>query len=290
MKTQLKLLFWNDSENRLRSGWRIILTWIGILLVFLPVQELLKPVFPESWSRDQKIDILLVFFGIIATLVIWVSRIWIDKRSFVSLGLNTKKGMLRDIVVGYSISAILVLVILAIESGFGWVSFEVVQLEWTILLSKIFYLFFVTGLVVSWWENLFFVSYLFINLRDGCGFWCSFILNCLIFGLVHSINPNASVWAFTGIVLIHSYELFGFLKTKNLWLILGIHAGWNFFQGLAGFNVSGRTGNQIINQINTTPSWLGGGEFGPEAGLIIFLTGIIAFALIYSYSKWTSEH
>ncbi|MCI0618850.1 CPBP family intramembrane metalloprotease, partial [bacterium] len=236
-----------------------------------------------------KIDILFIFFGLIATIVIWITRTRIDKRSFVSLGLTTQKSALRDIVAGYFISAVLVGTILAIEIGFGWVSFEVVPLEWPALLSRILYLFFVTGLVVAWWENLFFVSYLFINVRDGCGFWCSFIINCLISGLVHSINPNASVWAFAGIVLIHSYEIFGFLKMKNLWLILGIHAGWNSFQGLTGFNVSGRTGNQVINQINMTPKWLGGGDFGPEAGLIILLIGIIAFALIHYYSKWTNE-
>lgn len=290
MKTKLKQLFWSDTENRLRSGWRILLTWAGMVILFLPLQQLLKPIFPESWPKSQKIDILLLFFGIIATIVIWFSRTRLDKRSFVSLGLETRKGMFRDIIAGYAISAILVFIILAIETAFGWFSFEVIQLEWTALLSRFFYLFFFTGLVVSWWENLFFVGYLFLNLRDGCGFWWAYILNCLIFGLIHGTNPNATVWAVAGIVLIHSYEIFSFLRTKNLWLVLGIHAGWNSFQGLAGFPVSGQSMHQLIEQTNNTPTWVGGGKFGPEAGLIIIFTGIVAFTLIYLYSKWKGKY
>ena len=287
---KVKTIFWNDLEGRIRSGWRVLATWLLMLLVFLPIQALVKPMLPGHWTRDQKIDLLLVCFAVVATVVMWVSRTWIDKRAFVSLGLDTKKWMLKDIAAGYLISAILVTTILVIEMGFGWLSFEIGRVKWLETIPKIMYLFLVTGLAVAWWENLFFVGYLFLNLRDGCGFWWSVILNCLIFGLIHAINPNTSIWAFGGIVLIHAYEIFGFLKTGNLWLILGIHAGWNFFQGLAGFTVSGRTGIQVLEQTNNTPAWFGGGKFGPEAGVVMVLTGILAFTLITLYAKWTRKN
>ena len=282
----VKNIFWNKIENRIRAGWRILATLAGMFIIFLPVQALLKLITPDSLTKNQKIDLLLAVFAVIATLVIRISRTRIDKRSFTSLGMKIEKGVFRDIAAGLIISAILVLIILTIEMSFGWVKFEFTDSGIFTIIFRILYMFIATGLVVAWWENLFFVSYLFINLKDGCGFWCAFILNCIIFGAIHSANPNASVWAFAGIVIIHSYEIFGFLRTKNLWLILGIHAGWNFFQGLAGFNVSGWTGNKVIMQTNTTPEWLGGGKFGPEAGAIILLTGVVAFGLIHLYAGW----
>jgi len=287
MTDSVKQVFWNGSESRLRSGWRLVLTWLVMTVLFLPVQALLKPHLPESWSRNQKIDLLLVFFAVIATLVIWLTRTRVDKRSFTSLGLSTRGHVVRDIVAGYAISALLVGLVLAVEVVAGWLTFEIGALDWQTAATKFLYLFVVTGLVVAWWENLYFVGYMFLNLRDGCGFWWAFVVTCVIFGLVHGLNPNATVWAVAGVMLIHSYEIFGFLRTRSLWLILGLHAGWNAFQGLAGFAVSGQVGIQWITQKNLTPVWLGGGEFGPEAGLIVVLVALAAFGLIFLYSKVT---
>ena len=271
----------------MRSGWRILLTWLTMLLIFQLMRMAIHPTLPDYWSKSQKIDFYLICFAIIASLVLWKSRIHIDKRPFHSLGLNANRGAVRDVAAGFIISAILVLTVILIEVANGWLSFEVLRLQKTEIATGLFHLVFVGGFVVAWWENLFFVSYLFLNFKDGCGFWCAYVLNCLIFGLIHLSNPNANIAAFGGIVLIHAYEIFAFLKTRNLWLVLGIHAGWNSLQGLAGFAVSGQAENQIIAQVNITPTWLGGGLFGPEAGLIIVLTSIIAFALIWLYTKWT---
>ena len=284
---KIKRCFWNDSQGRFRTGWRILLTWLVMLLIFQLLHQIIKPLLPTGWTKSQRLDFYLACLAVIATLVIWKSRIWIDKRTLVSLGLNTKKWVIKDIAAGFIISAILVGVIIVIEVAGGWVTFEFVRLDKTDIVFRLLNLFLLTGFIVAWWENLFFVSYLFLNLKDGCGFWCAFILNCLIFSLFHLSNPNASIASFGGILLIHAYEIFAFLKTGNLWLVLGIHAGWNSLQGLTGFDVSGQTENQVIAQINTTPDWLGGGMFGPEAGLIIVLTSIIAFALISFYTGWT---
>ena len=258
-----------------------------MLLIFQLLRLAIKPILPVGWTKNQKLDFYIACLAVIATLVIWKTRTLIDKRTFISLGLDTKKWVFKDFAAGVLISAILVGVVIAIEVAGGWVTFEFVQLSKTDIIFRLLNLFLLTGFIVAWWENLFFVSYLFLNLKDGCGFWCAFILNCLIFSLIHLSNPNASIASFGGILLIHAYEIYAFLKTGNLWLVLGIHAGWNSLQGLAGFTVSGQTENQVIAQVNTTPEWLGGGLFGPEAGLIIVLTSLIAFALIWFYSKWT---
>jgi len=286
LKDKIIPIFWNLEEKRIRAGWRVAIAWVGTLIIFFPIQAWLSEFVPKSLPKDQRIDILIAVFAVVITGTLWIFRTKMDKRPFKSLGLKMDKHTLKDVIAGYGISAILVAMVLAVEVGLGWLSFEVIEFDTYTLVINLLYMFLVTGLIVSWWENLFFISYLYLNFKDGCGIWCAYILCLLIFSLLHLANPHASLWSFFGIVLIHAYEIYAFLKRKNLWLAFGIHAGWNSFQGLAGFSVSGQSSNQIIKQINVTPDWLGGGEFGPEAGLIILLVGIVAFALIKHYSNW----
>jgi membrane protease YdiL (CAAX protease family) len=275
--------FWNPAEGRLRAGWRIALTWALLVVCALPVIGAQKLFFP-TWGKHLRIDILLAFVAVIATVIVPFARRWIDRRSVASLGLVRTRAV-RDTAAGFVISALLVLIVLGVETAAGGVQFEWVRTDWPSRLGSSLYLLVFSGLVVAWWENLFNVSYVFENLRDGCGFWWAYALNCALFGLLHMANPNASLAAFAGVALIHAYEIYGYLRTRSLWLILGIHAGWNFFQGLAGFPISGSGRNPIVQQLNTTPAWLGGGTFGPEAGLVIVPVAVAAFTLIHLYSQ-----
>lgn len=276
--------FWNPAEGRLRAGWRIALTYALLVVCTLPVFAAQKLFLPPTWGKHQKIDMLLAFVAVIATLIVPLARRRIDQRSIASLGLVRARAI-RDTAAGFLISALLVLIVLGVETAAGGVRFTGVQLDWWARLGSSLYLLVFSGLVVAWWENLFNVSYVFQNLREGCGFWCAYGLNCALFGLLHMANPNASPGAFAGVALIHAYEIYGYLRTKSLWLILGVHAGWNFFQGLAGFPISGSGRNPLVQQLNTTPAWVGGGKFGPEAGLVIVPVAVAAFTLIHLYSQ-----
>ena len=80
-----------------------------------------------------------IILAIISTIVVWFTRTRLDKKTFLSLGLNTKKGMIRDILAGYLISLIQVIIVLATQVGFGWVTFEIVELEWSAISLKILY-------------------------------------------------------------------------------------------------------------------------------------------------------
>jgi membrane protease YdiL (CAAX protease family) len=282
---KIKFLFWNDSETRLRSGWRIF-AYLDSHAAHLPDNEICYKSHLAYWL-EQESEAGFLSNMLCPNRIPGNLEITNPYRQTASgfVGLSASKGVAQDIAAGFIISAILVLSVVLIEIANGWLSIEPVRLQRTEIAVRLFHILFVGGFVAAWWENLFFVGYLFLNLKDGCGFWCAFVLNCLIFGSIHLGNPNASIAAFGGIVLIHAYELFAFLRTGNLWLVLGIHAGWNFLQGLTGFPVSGQAGYEIIAQVNITPDWVGGGLFGPEAGLVVVLTSAMAFALIWFYTK-----
>ena len=75
--------------------------------------------------------------------------------------------------------------------------------------------------------------------------------------------------------------LFGyaFLRTRSLWMPIGLHFGWNLTLPLFGVNVSGLTMKLTHHQMEWTigPLW-SGGEYGPEGGLLVTMV-LVTLAL-----------
>jgi hypothetical protein len=74
-----------------------------------------------------------------------------------------------------------------------------------------------------------------------------------------------------------------FLRTGRMWLGLGVHIGWNWFQGtLLGFTVSGTDDfSGALLQVHTTgAAWLGGGDYGPEGSVLSLAGRLVIIGLI----------
>jgi CRISPR/Cas system-associated protein Csm6 len=73
-------------------------------------------------------------------------------------------------------------------------------------------------------------------------------------------------------------------------LSIGLHIGWNFFEGTVfGFQVSGSTFFRLIIQSVKGPELITGGDFGPEAGLIVLPAMLLGAGLIYAYTHNRSK-
>ena len=108
------------------------------------------------------------------------------------------------------------------------------------------------------------------------------IISSLFFSIVHWFNDGStilsSVSSFIG-GLMYGYA---FIRTEKLWLPIGLHFSWNFFQGFVfGFPVSGYV---IVGFFETTISgselWTGG-SYGPEGGLIGIIARIFVIVSIW---------
>ena len=77
--------------------------------------------------------------------------------------------------------------------------------------------------------------------------------------------------AFLGVFISGFDVAYGYIRTRQLWLSIGLHLGWNLFLGtIFGFQVSGlewETG--LIMQSVGGPALWTGGSFGPEAGILM---------------------
>lgn len=95
--------------------------------------------------------------------------------------------------------------------------------------------------------------------------------SALLFGGLHLINPNATLWGALSIAIQGGLMLGAcYAATRSLWLPIGLHFGWNFAQaGIFGAAVSGSStsGGGIFDSVLNGSTAVTGGDFGPEASL-----------------------
>lgn len=76
------------------------------------------------------------------------------------------------------------------------------------------------------------------------------------------------------------------MKSGNVWMPIGFHITWNYFQGyVLGFQVSGNDVMGIYQLDNIGNSFFNGGTFGPEGGIIVTVILIITFIIVGAYYK-----
>lgn len=123
-------------------------------------------------------------------------------------------------------------------------------------------------------EEVFFRGIVFRLLRGRWGVIVALIASSAIFGLLHLINPGASVNGALAVAIEAGLMLgAAYLLTGSLWLAIGLHFGWNVaIGGIFGTVVSGSDArDSLVTATTTGPDWLTGGSFGPEASIVAIL-------------------
>jgi CAAX protease family protein len=99
------------------------------------------------------------------------------------------------------------------------------------------------------------------------------------------MNPNATLGTSLGLIISTTFLLGGaYMLTRRIWLIMGIHWSWNFFQaGVFGMPNSGTTSRGWIKPEINGQTWITGGAWGIEASVIaiglMFLAGLFIFLM-----------
>ncbi|WP_194836937.1 CPBP family intramembrane glutamic endopeptidase [Nocardia sp. XZ_19_369] len=118
-------------------------------------------------------------------------------------------------------------------------------------------------------EELLLRGLVFRLLEEWFGSWIALILSAGVFGALHLGNDHASLWSATAIALEAGLSLaILFMVTRNLWLAIGVHLAWNFWQGFLGVPVSGTATTGYLRTELDGPTWVTGGAFGYEASAI----------------------
>ncbi|WP_250291162.1 CPBP family intramembrane glutamic endopeptidase [Streptomyces atroolivaceus] len=128
-------------------------------------------------------------------------------------------------------------------------------------------------------EELLFRGVLFRIIEERTGTWIALTLTGALFGAMHLFNPHASLWGALAIAIEAGGMLAAaYAATRNLWLPIGLHFGWNFAAaGIFSTEVSGNDTQQgLLDTVTSGPTWVTGGDFGPEGSVYAVLFGILA--------------
>jgi CAAX protease family protein len=119
-------------------------------------------------------------------------------------------------------------------------------------------------------EELMFRGVLFRIVEERTGSWIALVLTGALFGLVHLLNPHASLWGAVAIAIEAGGMLTAaYIATRTLWLPIGLHFGWNLAaSAVFSTEVSGNgTPQGLLDATMSGPVALTGGDFGPEGSL-----------------------
>lgn len=159
----IKKMFLNQKENRLRTGWRIFI----FIFFYVVLTRILNEVSFKVIGRLDRTTwswwVVRGFLVIIASVCfVWIIRKYIDKKSFISLGLRLDGSAVKDFFVGLGISGLMIgtLFVFFLISGL----LEIKEIGWSSsgfsAVFGILFWFFGIGLAVGWSEELAFRGYL----------------------------------------------------------------------------------------------------------------------------------
>jgi len=135
-------------------------------------------------------------------------------------------------------------------------------------------------------EEIIFRGVPLVLLAEAIGRPPAIVLLSFLFSLAHITNPDVTIQALGNIALAGILLSLAFYSPGGMWTAFAAHAGWNVTLALLGAPVSGLPFDiPLIDYTMRGPSWLTGGAFGPEGGLLGTLTLTAAIVLVMRWVR-----
>lgn len=288
----VRTAFVHPETGRIRAGWRLLI----FLVIFVAITAVLMigtRALLGSLKRGSNLQFVLLAIG--ATTSVAISRKVFDRKSFISLGLRLDRWAVADLFSGIVNSALLMAGVYGLMVATGLIEFHgftwwqtagAFQPEGLAPTLRVIAGVVLQLTIVAWWEELVFRGYLLQNLADGTNMLWATVTSSLLFGFGHAFNPSATLLSSILIVAITPQLIYAYVKTGQLWLPIGLHLGWNFFQAsVFGFAASGQASPSLISQSPSGPAWLSGGEFGAEGSILIIPFTLLSFVAIHYWVR-----
>ncbi|MET8406267.1 type II CAAX endopeptidase family protein [Streptomyces sp900116325] len=132
-------------------------------------------------------------------------------------------------------------------------------------------------------EELVFRGVLFRHIERGTGTWIALVLTGTLFGLIHLLNANATLWGAIAIAIEAGGLLTAaYIATRKLWVPIGLHFGWNIAaSAIFSTEVSGsNTPQGLLDATMSGPAPVTGGDFGPEGSVFAVVFGVLATGML----------
>ena len=282
MQRPMHKIFINDV-GRIRSGWRVLIfvaAFIALTLILVTVLRVVFLFVGPRLSAARPLIGELVFRGSLLAAALGAGYLcarFLEGLPWRSLGLTFHRGWLRDLLVGFAIGfgSLVIAVAIALKGFY----FSVGGPEWSSVIRSMIgsgVILFAAALA----EESMFRGYGLQTLTRAKLAWLGVLLTSVPFGLVHLSNPNVVPGVtFANTALAGIWLAAAYLRTRSLWLPLGVHWAWNWALGwFFGLPISGinLVSEPLLNVQDVGPKWLTGGSYGIEGGVACTIALILS--------------
>lgn len=247
----------------LRSAWvRLPVLAVGFGVVFL-LADLIVDALRGTGLLCLAVGLVLAGAALLAYRLLVR---WVERRPVVELA---RAGAVAAVGRGMLLGSALFVVVIGLIAAFG--GYRVTGF------GSVFGLIAVMGIMAvgAVVEEVLFRGILFRLVEELAGTWGALIVSGLLFGVLHLVNPAATVWGALAIAIEAGLMLgAAYAATRRLWVPIAIHFGWNVaLSGIFGAVVSGADGEPVglLRAAMRGPAVLTGGGFGPEASIVSIL-------------------
>lgn len=280
--------FLEQAQTGRNDFWRYLVNVGAIIFVSIWISILISIVslvlFGSDFNQYPPQTVLII--GMLpfpfVSLTLWLGVRFLHQRTFLSLITPLKQVNWKRILVSASIWLILAgfadVVLSFLQPGNYMWSFDVVRFLPYMVIAFIFIP------IQTSTEELIFRSYLPQGLsRFTPRFWIPWVIPALVFGLLHSLNPEVGLYGF--LLTIPYYIGFGLmlgwvtLKSQSLELALGLHLANNLYASLVVTFPGSALPSPALFTIK---------EYNAAAALIVWavMTGIYLLIMLTLFRKW----
>lgn len=295
-------MIFKNKFNEIRSGWKILLVFllsyallfilsiltgiiIGVIFSIKGDSSFLINFNLESTAQFELISNITTLISnslfILACIIMWKL---FEKKKIAYMGITSIRKNYKELIIGLILGAITMSLVSIIIITIGNVKLTNPISEPQISISLIYGL--IVFIFVGFGEEILSRGYIMSVLKQSRNKWIILIISALIFAALHLGNKGMGLLSFINLFLVGILFAYMFMKSKNIWMAIGYHITWNYFQGyIWGFGVSGSSVNGLYKVENITNNIINGGEFGPEGGIIVTVITCLTFVFIYWFYK-----
>ncbi|MEW6574034.1 MAG: type II CAAX endopeptidase family protein [Bacillota bacterium] len=267
----------------------------AFMLIDIPLSYFHNKVSFNDYYFGQIFDQLL--YLAVTLGITWIFIKFWDKRSFINLGLTMTRKTWFFLCFGIFITGILFSLVFVIQLEAGWISIKHFgnlscpqifpencynAASQSILGFLAMFVIYFFGAMI---EEVMIRGYILQSIERGFGIIPALAMSSLLWSFLHmKTHVEQLLWGFnlflTGLFFGYSYII-----TRTLWVPIGLHLFYNFFQGsVFGFPVSGvHHPPELFQIVLQGPNIVTGGDIGPEGGVLVTIITVLLIVLMGTF-------
>jgi membrane protease YdiL (CAAX protease family) len=259
-------------DEKLRPVWRFFLSLVLIFLAYSVADPLAKEVSGlvpggGAWYGIFFFRNLLVLLALLGSFKVMTQLF--EHKPLGVVGLAFHPCWVKELCVGFGIGGIMMVSVGGAEALLALARFARNPLPARAELADGSCLFLIL-IIAATNEELVFRGYPFQKLVESLGPVGAVAVSSAFFGLTHLGNAHHTWISTVNTMLVGIPLSIAYLRTRSLWMPVGMHFIWNYVQGFVfGLPLSGYTfSTSLLKAQVHGAAWLTGSDYGPEGGLL----------------------